>query len=57
MHVDMKYQLAQDRVAELRADAHRARNQRGRRAQRAAEASQALSRREWRVLVQALVTR
>ena len=57
MHVDMKYQLAQDRVAELRADAHRARNQRGRRAQRAAQASQALSRREWRVLVQALMAR
>jgi hypothetical protein len=57
MHIDLKYQLAQDRVAELRADAHRARNQRGRRAQRAAQASQALSRREWRVLVQALMAR
>jgi len=57
MHVDMKYQLAQDRVAELRADAHRARNQRARRAQRASEASQALARREWRVLVRALMAR
>jgi hypothetical protein len=57
MHVDMKYQLAQDRTAELRAGAHRARNQRARRTQRASEASQALARREWRVLVQALVAR
>ena len=57
MHVYMKQQLVADRKAELRADAHRARNQRGRRAQRASEASQALARREWRVLVQAMVTR
>ena len=57
MHVFMNQQLVADRKAELRADAHRARNQRGRRAQRASEASQALARREWRVLVQALVTR
>jgi hypothetical protein len=57
MHVDMKHQLAEDRVAELRAEADRARNQRGRRAQRASEASQALARRKWRVLVQALTAR
>jgi hypothetical protein len=57
MHVYMKQQLAADRVAELRADAYRARHQRVRRAQRAAEASQALARREWRVLVHALVAR
>ena len=57
MHVYMKQQLAADRVAELRADAHRARHQRVRRARRASEASQALARREWRVLVHALLTR
>lgn len=57
MHVDMKHQLAEDRVAELRAEADRARNQRGRRAQRSSEASQALARRKWRVLVQALTAR
>ena len=57
MHVYMKQQLAADRVAELRADAHRARQQRVRRAQRSSEASQALARRKWRVLVQALTAR
>ena len=57
MHVYMLQQLAADRVAELRADAQRVRHQRVRRAQRASEASQALARREWRVLVQALVAR
>jgi hypothetical protein len=57
MHVYMKQQLAADRVAELRADAHRVRHQRVRRAQRASEASQALARREWRILVQALLAR
>ncbi len=57
MHVYMKQQLAEDRVAELRAEAHRARHQRVRRAQRASEASQAIARREWRVLVQALTAR
>jgi hypothetical protein len=57
MHAYMKQQLASDRVAELRADAHRARHQRVRRAQRASEASQAIARREWRVLVQALMAR
>jgi hypothetical protein len=57
MHVYMKQQLAADRVQELRSDAHRARNQRVRRAQRASEASQALARREWRILVQALLAR
>jgi hypothetical protein len=57
MHVYMKQQLAADRVAELRADAHRVRHQRVRRARRASEASQALARREWRVLVQALLAR
>lgn len=57
MHVYMKQQLASDRVAELRADASRARHQRVRRAQRASEASQAIARREWRVLAQALMAR
>jgi hypothetical protein len=57
MHVYMKQQLAADRVAELRADAHRVRHQRVRRARRAFEASQALDRREWRVLVHALLAR
>lgn len=57
MHVYMKQQLAADRVAELRSDVHRARHQRVRRAQRASEASQALARRKWRVLVQALTAR
>ena len=57
MHVEMKRQLVKDHLAKLRADAHRARHQRVRRAERAAEASQALSRREWRVLVHALLVR
>ena len=57
MHIDMKWQLAADHIAELRADAQRARNQRARRARRASEASQALSRREWRILVHALLAR
>jgi hypothetical protein len=57
MHVDMKYQMAKDHVAELRADAERARHQRVRRARRASEASQALARREWRVLVHTLLAR
>jgi hypothetical protein len=57
MHVYMKQQLIADHVAELRADAVRARNQRVRRVQRASEASQALARREWRVLVHALLAR
>jgi hypothetical protein len=57
MHVDLKQQLAADRVAELRADAHRARHQRVRRARQAAETDQALVRRAWRVLAQALLAR
>jgi hypothetical protein len=57
MHVDMKYQLAKDHVAELRADADRARHQRVRRARRASEAGQALARRAWRVLAHALLSR
>ena len=57
MHVYMRQQLVQDRVAELRADAQRARHQRVRRAQRASEADQSLARRQWRVLVQALMAR
>jgi hypothetical protein len=57
MYVFMNQQLVADRTAELRTDADRARNQRARRTQRASEASQALARREWRVLVQALVAR
>jgi hypothetical protein len=57
MHVDMHQQLVADRIEELRADARRARHQRTRRAQRAAEAGQALARRKWRVLIHALVER
>jgi hypothetical protein len=57
MHVYMTEQLAADRVAELRADADQARHQRVRRARRATEASQAFVRREWRVLIQALLAR
>jgi hypothetical protein len=57
MHVDMTQQFVADRVAELRADAQRVRHLRVRRAHRAAEASQALGRREWRVLVHALLAR
>ena len=57
MHVYMKQQLAVDRVAELRADARRAQHQRVHRARRASEASQALARREWRILVHALLAR
>jgi hypothetical protein len=57
MHVYMKQQLAADRVAELRAEAHRMRHQRARRARRSAEAGQALARREWRVLIHALLAR
>jgi hypothetical protein len=57
MHIDMQQQLVADRIEELRADAQRVRHQRARRAQRSAEASQALSRREWRVLIHALVAR
>jgi hypothetical protein len=56
MHV-MQQQLVEDHLARLRADAQRARHQRDRRAERATQASQALSRREWRVLVQALLAR
>jgi hypothetical protein len=57
MHVEMKRQLVEDHLAELRTDAQRARHQRVRRAERTADASQALGRREWRVLVQALLAR
>jgi len=57
MHVYMKRQLVEDHVAELRADAQRARHQRDRRAERSSEASKALARREWRVLVHALLAR
>jgi hypothetical protein len=57
MHVYMKQQLAADRVAELRASAHQARHQRVRRARRAAESRQAFARREWRVLIHALLAR
>jgi hypothetical protein len=57
MHDYMMQQLAADRVAELRADAQRARHRRVRRARRAAEAGQAFARREWRVLAHALVAR
>jgi hypothetical protein len=57
MHIYMQQQLVQDRVTELRADAQRARHQRVRRAQRTSEADQSLARRQWRVLVQALMAR
>ena len=57
MHVYMQQQLVEDRVAELRADAQRSRHQRVRRAQRASEADQSMARRQWRVVVQALMAR
>jgi hypothetical protein len=57
MHVYMMEQLAADHVAELRADAQRARHQRVLHAQRASEASQTPVRRKWRVLVHALLAR
>jgi hypothetical protein len=57
IHVYMKQQLIADHMAELRADAQRARHQRARRALRASEASQAPARRKWRVLVHALLAR
>jgi hypothetical protein len=57
MHVHMKQQLVADHLAELRAEAQRDRHQRDRRARRSSEASQALARREWRVLVHALLAR
>ena len=57
MHTPMKQQLVADHLAELRADAQRARNQRVLRAQRSSEADQSLARRQWRVLVHALLAR
>ena len=57
MHVQMKQQLVADHLAELRTEAQRARSQRTRRAQRSSEAGSALARREWRVLVHALLAR
>ena len=57
MHDYMMQQLAADHVAELRADAQRARHQRVRRARQSSEGSQALVRRKWRVLVHALLAR
>jgi hypothetical protein len=57
MHVLTKQQLVEDHMARLRADAQRVRHRRDHRAERASEASEALSRREWRVLVQALLAR
>ena len=57
MHVQMKQQLVADHMAEMRSDARRVRHQRVRRARRSSEASQALARREWRVLVHALLAR
>ena len=57
MHLQMRQQLVADHLAELRADAQRARHQRVLHAQRSSEASQALARREWRVLVHALLAR
>jgi hypothetical protein len=57
MHVYMLQQLAADRAAELRADAQRVRHQRVLHARRAAEADQTPVRRNWRVLVHALLAR
>jgi hypothetical protein len=57
MHLQMKQQLVADHLAELRTEAQRARHQRARRAQRSSEAGSALARREWRVLVHALLAR
>jgi hypothetical protein len=57
MHPDLMRQLAADRVEELRAAAAKSRRRRVLHADRAAEASQALARREWRVLVHALFAR
>ena len=57
MHVHMKQQLVTDHLAELRADTRRARHQRVLRAERTSAARQALARREWRVLVHALLAR
>ena len=57
MHMQMNQQLVADHLAELRADAQRARHQRVLRARRSSEAAQALARREWRVLVDALLAR
>lgn len=57
MHVYMKQQLIADHMAELRADAQRARHERARRAQRISEARRARARRKWRVLVHELLAR
>ena len=57
MHNFMLQQLAADRVAELRADAQRARNHRGHRVRRASESHESLARRQWRVLVHGLMAR
>ena len=57
MHVQMMQQLVADHLAELRADAQRARHQRVLRAQRVSEARRAKARRKWRVLVHALLAR
>ena len=57
MHVYMLQQLAADRVAELQADAQRARHQRVLHTRRHAEADQAPVRRKWRVLVHAMLAR
>ena len=56
MHVYMLQQLAADRVAELREDAQRVRHQRVFHARRV-EADQTPVRRNWRVLVHALLAR
>ena len=57
MHLQMKQQLVADHLADLRAEAQRARQQRARRAERSSEAGQARARREWRGLVHALLAR
>ena len=57
MHDVMLQQLAADRVAELRADARRARHRHVRRARRAAERGQSMARRQWRGLLEGLMAR
>ena len=57
MHNVMLEQLAADRVAELRADAQRARHQHVRRVRRASERGQTMARRQWRVLLEGLMAR
>jgi hypothetical protein len=57
MHTLMLQQFATDRVAELRADAQRARHQHDHRVRRASERGQSMARRQWRVLLEGLMAR